>query len=88
MYGALSYCHSCHIYGIWRSKEVGDALKKSFWVVMQATSRDNVFGKEGFSLCNTVVLKHYCKSYTVNYFTGYYLPLFHILLLFFMFCVY
>ena len=23
-------CHICHIYVIWRSKEVGDALKSSF----------------------------------------------------------
>ena len=23
-------CHVCHIYGIWRSKEVGEALKLTF----------------------------------------------------------
>ena len=27
----------CHIYGIWWSREVGDALKLSFGVTMQAT---------------------------------------------------
>ena len=30
-------CHSCLIYGIWRSKEVGDTLKLSFGLAMQAT---------------------------------------------------
>ena len=58
-------CLSCHIYGIWRRKEVGKALKWSFGVVMQATRRDNFYGKEGFSLCNTAVLKLYFKSYWV-----------------------
>ena len=58
-------CHSCHIYGIWRSKEVGDALKLSFGVAMQTTRRDNFYGKKGFSLCNATVLKFYCKLYWV-----------------------
>ena len=43
------YC-PCHIYGIWRSKEVGDTLKSSF-------RNANQF--------NTAVLKPYCKSYRV-----------------------
>ena len=30
-------CHICYIYGIWRGKEVGDALKSSFGVAMQTT---------------------------------------------------
>ena len=34
-------CHSCHIYGIERSKNVGKTLKPSFGVAMQATRRDN-----------------------------------------------
>ena len=38
-------CHSCHIYGIWRSKEVGDSLKSSFGVAMQATRKENFYGK-------------------------------------------
>ena len=58
-------CNSCHIYGIWRSKEAGKALKSSFGVPMQATRRDSFYGKEGFSLGNTAVLKLYCKSYWV-----------------------
>ena len=29
--------HSWHIYEIWRSKEMGDSLKSSFGVAMQAT---------------------------------------------------
>ena len=40
-------CGSCRIYGIWRSKEVGKALKSSFGVTMQAIRRDNFYGKEG-----------------------------------------
>ena len=58
-------CNSCHIYGICRSKEAGKVLKSSFGVAMQATRRGNFYGKEGFSLCNTVVLNLYCKSYWV-----------------------
>ena len=52
-------CHRCHIYGIWRSKEVGKVLKSSFGVAMQATRRSKFYGNEGFSLCNTDVLKLY-----------------------------
>ena len=40
-------CHSCHIYGIWKSKEVGKALKPLFGVAMQAIRRKNFYGKEG-----------------------------------------
>ena len=58
-------CHSGHIYGIWRSKEVGDVLKSSFGVAMEATRWTVFMGKRGFSLCNTVVLKLYCQSYWV-----------------------
>ena len=43
-------CHICHIYGIWRSKEVGDALKPLFGMAMQATSGagDNFNGEGGW----------------------------------------
>ena len=58
-------CHSSHIYVIWGSKEVGKTLKPSFEVAIQAKRRDNFYGKEGFSLCNTVVLKLYSNSYWV-----------------------
>ena len=64
-------CHSCHIYGIWRSKEVGDSLKSSFAVAMQATRKENFYwkgggggaGGGGISLGNTAVLKLYCRAY-------------------------
>ena len=52
-------CRSCHIYGNWRRKEVGKALKLSFGVAMQATRTRKLCGNEGFSLCNTAVLKIY-----------------------------
>ena len=42
--------HSCHIYRIWRSNELGDALKPSFWVAMQARRRWAVFMGKGGSL--------------------------------------
>ena len=58
-------CHSCHMYGIWRSKETEKALKSLFGVAMQTIWRDNFNGKVGFSLCNTAVLKLYCQSYWV-----------------------
>ena len=44
------YCpyHICHIYEIWRTKDVGDALKSSFGVAMQATRGEGIIltGKE------------------------------------------
>ena len=44
--------HSCHIYGIWISKEMGDALKSSFGVAMQARRKGDIFyGKGGSLLC-------------------------------------
>ena len=66
-------CNSCHIYGIWRSREAEKDLNLSFRVAMQAIrrdnfhqkggfsliTRDNFYQKEGFSLCNTAVLKLY-----------------------------
>ena len=58
-------CHSCHMYRIWRSIEAGKALNSSFGVAMQAIRRDNLYEKEGSSLCNTAALKLYCKSYWV-----------------------
>ena len=40
----------CHIYGIWRSKEVGHALKSLFEVLMQATRGEGNFnGERGVS---------------------------------------
>ena len=48
---------------------MGKALKSSFGVAMQATRRDNFYGKERFSLCNTAALKLivsltvYCKLF-------------------------
>ena len=61
-------CHTCHIYGIWRSKEVRDPLKSSFGMTMQASTGGGeviLMRKWGFPLCNTAVLKFYYKSYWV-----------------------
>ena len=63
-------------------------LKPSFGVSMQATRRDNCYGKEGFSLCNIAVLKPYRKSYWVLKLYYRILPLFPILLLFYLFYIY
>ena len=51
--------------GSGRAKRWGHALKSLFGVAMQVTKRDNFYGKGGFSLCNTALLKLYCKSYWV-----------------------
>ena len=58
-------CSSCHIYGIWKRKALGDALNSLIGVAMQTTGRDNFYGKGGFSLCNTALLKLYCNFYWV-----------------------
>ena len=53
--------HSFHIYGICRSKKVGETLKLLFKVAMQAAKeveRDRFYRKVGFS----ALLKLYCKS--------------------------
>ena len=44
---------------------MGKALKSSFGVAVKAIRRDKFHGKDGFSLCNTAVLRFYCKSYWV-----------------------
>ena len=82
-------CHNFHIYGIWWSKKVGKALKSSFGVAMQAIRRDNFYWKKRGSYYVillywnfTVSLTGYCKL-----FYGI-LPLFPILLLFYLFCIY
>ena len=36
-------CNSCHIYGIWRSREAEKDLNLSFRVAMQAIRRDNFY---------------------------------------------
>ena len=82
-------CHSCHTYRIWRSKGVGDDLKSSFKVATQATKRGEIFwGKagRGCSPCNTAVSKFsfptgHCKR-------SYRIPVFTMLLLFYLFCIY
>ena len=56
----------CYSYGIYRRKEVGGTLYSSFGVAMQPTQRGIIFMAKGeFSLCNTAVLKLYCKYYWV-----------------------
>ena len=52
--------HSCHIYGICRSKEVRNTLQLSIRVVMQAKSGGGSFYGEAEL---PAVLKLYCKSY-------------------------
>ena len=82
-------CHNCHICRTWRSREVGDDLKPSFWVVTEATRRENVYGKGGFSLYNTAALKlNFIVSIT-GYCQTFYriLPLSPTLLLFYLFCI-
>ena len=50
----------CHIYGIWRSKEVWRRFKVIIWGGKQATRQQLLWRRE-FSLFNTAVLKLYCK---------------------------
>ena len=52
--------HSCHIYGIWRSREVRNTLKSPIRVVMQAKSGGGSFYGEAEL---SAVLKLYCKSF-------------------------
>ena len=65
--------------------ELGDALKTSFGLAMQATRGGDeiLMGKRRFSLCNTAVLNltGYCKKF-------YRILLFHIFLQFHLFCIY
>ena len=51
--------------GFGEAKGWGDALKSLFGMAVQAARRDSFNGKGGSSLCNTAVLKLYCKSYWV-----------------------
>ena len=59
--------HICHFYGIWRSKEVIIVIiKSSFGMAVQVIRGGCNFNLErGFWLCNTAVLKLYCKFYSV-----------------------
>ena len=47
--------------GFGGAKSWKNALKLSFMLEMQASEGDNFYGEEGFSPCNTAVLKYYCK---------------------------
>ena len=83
-------CHSCHIYGISssRSKKVQGMLKRhQLWVAIQVTERGTLLIGKGGShyvillYCETllqVLLDIYCKRF-------YWIPLFTILLLFYVF---
>ena len=81
-------CHSCHIYGIWtsKSKTVWGMLKShELGVAMQVTKGGSFIGKAGslcvMLYCETflqVLLGIYCKRF-------YWIPLFTILLLFYVF---
>ena len=61
------YCALSWLSYLWDFDEQrgGESFKSSLGVAMQAISRDNFYGKEGFLLCKTAVLKLYCKSYWV-----------------------
>ena len=67
---------------------MGKALTSSFGLAMQATRRANFHEKESFSLCNTAALKlivsltGFCKLFYRI------VPLFPILLLSYLFCIY
>ena len=82
-------CHTCHIYEIWRSKEVRDPLKSSFGMTMQASTGGRQF-ELGSEVSHYVILLYwnfivsltgYCKRF-------YRIPLFPIFLLFYMLCIY
>ena len=81
-------CHSCHIYGIWRSKEVRKALKSSFRVAMQAIRGTISMGKRSFHYVSLLYwnfilsLPGYCKLFYRI------LTLFLIYMLFYLFCIY
>ena len=82
-------CHSCHIYEIWasRSKKVWGMLKSHHLrVVMQVTKGGLFSYSEGsFSLCNTVVLWNFIASLIGLCKRFFWIPLFTILLLFYVF---
>ena len=84
-------CHSCHIYGIWksRSKKVWGCLKVTncgWWCKSQKGGGGALHREGRFSLCNMlycetsleVLLGIYCKRF-------YWIPRFTILLLFYVF---
>ena len=50
-------------FGIWRNKEIRNALKSLFGVAIPDICRggDNFNGKGGFPPCNYAALKLYCK---------------------------
>ena len=81
----VPYYHNCHICG-WARKLKRYVLKLSFGDTRQVTKgRTSLYGKKGFSPCNTANVKlydliSYCKSF-------YKIALFTILLLFYLFCI-
>ena len=83
-------CHSCHIYVIWTSqrKNVWGTFKVINWDGNVSHKHGLFYREGGFSLCNTAVLPNviviltgYCKRL-------YRIPIFTILLLFYLFCIY
>ena len=57
-------CYSCgNIYGTWKSKGDGDALKSSFGVANHKGVGPVFMGLGMVSLFNAAILKLYCKSY-------------------------
>ena len=59
----MTPCHSCYIYRIWRSKEVGGSHNLGWQCKVQGGGGGgNFYGEWEFSACNTAVLKLYCKT--------------------------
>ena len=85
-------CRNCHIYGIWRSKKVEKTLKSSSHHLGWQCKPQGVtifMGKRG---SHYVILLYWnfivSLAGYLNYITYRILPLFSILLLFYLFCIY
>ena len=81
-------CHICHIYGIWKSKEVGDDLKSSFGLAMQTTRGEVILIGPGGSHYVILLYWDFIVSLTGHCKRLYRIPLFPIFLLFYLFCIY
>ena len=67
--------YSCHFYGIWRSKEVGDASKLSFGVVIQATGAGGGGGGSFMENGGSLLYWNFIVSLTGYYKRFYRIPL-------------
>ena len=69
-------CNWFHIWGIWSSKELGDALQSSFGMTTRARKGDSFYMEGRFSLYNTAAFKLYYKSYWVLHTSFHYITAF------------